>query len=480
MKNKFVTSIPISFSTQTLENIEEDTRFTRIKIWLCHTGLNLNNSDFSEQSISDAIPSLEGIPILGFISKTKFNETDFNGHEQKLIIEEDGIKIEYMGHSYGHIPHDNNAKFENKLCEDGVERKFLTVEGILYNKFSNCIEILNRDLYKNQSMELSPESIKGEFGDDGIFHFESFKFDGACILGDNVTPAMRGSIIEKVDVANFSKSSIDLIAEYNNLFSKDKGGTKLDEKLKLFEKYPNLTSEDINAMKLKIDSFSLEELDLELQKLNEKVVPQNFELTSSQLITELRFVLSKQDDWYWYIDHDSTRVYAEDSSLNYKAVGINYSVEGDKVSIDFTSKRRIKFVPQDMDEAEADNNFSVISLDRSENELDKVKNVLEKKVEELSEFKTTTERQEKLSIVESFTALNSDEVKEVVENIDKYSTKDVELQLFAIVGQKNIKFNNKSEEDTKHVYSMSNNNNFNNSSRPEWTDWVEQYASKNK
>lgn len=138
MKFSLDTSIPVQF--ETIEQIG-DSRFVRGKVWICHTGKNLNNSIFSKEVIEAAIPSLANIPVLGFIEVNNLNQTDFKGHEQRLIIDKNGVKIEYLGRMYGIVPESNNAKFEWKMCDDGIEREFLTAEVLLHTKFPECIDL---------------------------------------------------------------------------------------------------------------------------------------------------------------------------------------------------------------------------------------------------------------------------------------------------------------------------------------------------
>ena len=68
-----------------------------------------------------------------------------------------------MGSAYGVImsSEDNNAHYEERLCEDGETRTFLVTEGIIWNVIEDGAEIFHRDLVKGQSMELYEKSIDG-------------------------------------------------------------------------------------------------------------------------------------------------------------------------------------------------------------------------------------------------------------------------------------------------------------------------------
>ena len=147
-------NIPVMF--QKMKDFEtEDTRFTKVKIWICHTGLNHNWSDMSKRVIEEAIPTLANTPILGYIEPNSNDEEDFSDHRRKL--DKESLSMKYSGKAVGVIGESNNAKFEMRLCDDGIEREYLTVEGLL-NKLEDSIDIMNRDIVKSQSMELHEDS----------------------------------------------------------------------------------------------------------------------------------------------------------------------------------------------------------------------------------------------------------------------------------------------------------------------------------
>lgn len=496
---KIDTSLPILF--EEIENVE-DARFLKGKIWICHVGKNLNNSNLDKQVIENAIPSLANIPVLGFIQKNALNESDFQGHEQRIVIDKDGVQIEYLGRAYGIVPESNNAKFEMKLCDDGVEREFLTAEVLFWRKFPDATDIIERDQIKNQSMELFPPSIQGSFSKEGVFNFTQFMFDGLCLLGDDVTPAMKGSILEKYsdlkNTANFS----DMLHEFNTYFSefnKEKGGEVVDEKLELFNQYSNLTEEDIAELKSNIDTYSLDELkdklielsDIKNQNEEQNNVPQTFSLTATQMQQEIRKALSTEkftDRWgdctkgYWYIDHDDTRVYAEDVQSGYTPVGLNYSLSGDFVTIDFTSKKRVKFVPQDM-EGETDIVSNFVSIERSEFSIEKAKlensdSTIGDELENLRTYKAVRENEDKNKIIDSFTQLSKEELDVFKGKINEFNKEELELQLFALVGKKGLNFSTNNQRPNL-IYSL-NSIESTPSNVPEWASYVEQYKSKQK
>lgn len=220
-----------------------DDRFIKTKIWIAHTGENRNNSIFSKELLESMIPSLSNTMILGYIATDEDGNQDFKGHETRLVIENGEFDIKYVGRAWGLIPESNNAHFELRYGEDGVEREYLVAEGLLWKKFPEVEEIFDRDSgFKSQSMELFPPSVKGYVNETGQFVFTHAKFEGACILGENVTPAMISSTIEKFSVNDNIKAEFsEMLTEFNTHFSQAQ--EKGDNNLVDIENNPNVEPE---------------------------------------------------------------------------------------------------------------------------------------------------------------------------------------------------------------------------------------------
>ncbi|MGG3920371.1 hypothetical protein ABEV41_00225 [Geobacillus thermodenitrificans] len=261
MEKKVEKFIPLIF--QKVQDYEaNDTRFTKVKIWLMHLHENLNGSYFSKEVVTEAIPTLANTPILAFIEENSDGEIDFSDHRMVLVKKDGEFSIKYLGQAIGVIPSDNNAHFETRLCDDGIEREFLVCEGLIWNKWDDPIDIFNRDVVKWQSMELH-EEYEGYWGDDGLFHFTKFKFFGACALGKDVLPAMHNATIE----AQFS---------YKDIF---KDIQEKMEQFKVFFQEGGQVMEDVKEQMEVMDEVETVETTDEQQE--EDVVEQEFENTTS-------------------------------------------------------------------------------------------------------------------------------------------------------------------------------------------------------
>lgn len=329
---KSALSFPVTF--EKVEEVESaDGRFTKVKIWLMHTGKNLNNSDFEKPVVDKAIPTLEYIPIVGFIESNDINEKDFSDHRYIITKDEYGVRRKYMGSSYGVILSsvDNNAHYETKLCDDGETREFLVVDGILWNMFEDSSTIINQDVVKSQSMELYEKSIQGYEDDEGIFHFTDFSFRAACILGDNVTPAMTGSTIEvQFSMSDFVKS---IQSELNDKYTAFTKTTNADN---TFTKMVNEENNDGGIKNMSNKDFA-------------QTVLQQFEDISAMVKQHEVFT----DSWgyecprYYAVDVQGDEVIVVDRMNNYNYFGLSFTMNGDKAEIDFESCKRKKISYED-------------------------------------------------------------------------------------------------------------------------------------
>lgn len=235
-------NVPVLFQTIKDFNVE-DTRFTKVKIWLMHLDENLNGTSFTQEAVMDAIPTLAYTPIMGMIE-----DGDFLGHEQELIIEDDDYKFKTLTQAYGVIPEFNNAQFEDRVGDDGVTRTYLTVDGLLWNKWEEAIDAINSKQGKTgQSMEIIVQAYTVP-DENGVIGIERFQFDGACLLGDAVKPAMVSSNVELAFSDKVDKTIKEKLAVYAK--SLEEGGNKLElDKLKTtkddkFEENPDGTENE--------------------------------------------------------------------------------------------------------------------------------------------------------------------------------------------------------------------------------------------
>jgi hypothetical protein len=473
--------IPISFQKLNKFEIQDnDTRFLPVKIWLMHLEENLNGSYFSKEVVENALPTLANTPILAYLEENSDGDLDFSDHRQVLVVKNDSFSTKYLGQAIGTIPESNNAQFEERLCDDGITRTFLTVEGLIWTKWDDPIDILNRDLFKSESMELH-DDYEGEFNkEDGLFHFSKFKFFGACGLGIDTLPAMKNATIEvNFNLDSFKKDIQEKMEQFKLALSEnnDRGGKEMDKETnkekEQFESKDMPSKDEMDKMMgdTKVDNKDTEDkkdmpLDKDMMSLD-KQVKDEFSFTSEQLEDEISRILSQEkckDDWgweysnYWYVDHlpDESIVVAYDCEDGY-LVGFNYTINGDVVAVDMESKKRFKieYVPMQVELDEEDKQeFSFVPSSIYEHYKNEVKenesiksefSKLEEEITGLREFKSTKLSEERSNaeneIFDKFSSeLTDDDMKPIKDKASEYSLEDLEDKLFALAGRKKVKF----------------------------------------
>lgn len=401
--------------------VHDDERFTKVRLWLMHTGLNYNGSIFDENVIVEAMPTLEYIPILGFIEKNKSGSDDFSNHRYIIKRKDGEIVREYIGQAYGTILSnaDNNAHLEDRLCDDGITRKYVVVDGLMWNRFEKSAEILQRDGIKGHSMELHEPSCEGYEDEDEIFHFTKFAYDGACILGMDYSPAMEGSTIE----VQFTMK--DFVKDFQN---------ELTNKLTTFSRLDNVDFEEEGGK----DIMSKENKD--------------FSLTVMEQFSEISNIVSKKDTirdyWgdtvprYYALDIQDDTVICVDRGDNYNYFGFKFTLSGDKPVIDFETKVRKKTQYVDFEEGAPTQVEGAFSF-----------------AEMLSDFETkVTEKidiisQEKASVETDYTALKSeyDEIKPKYDNFERQELERIENETTAKKNEIFAKFDEHLSDNDKYV-----------------------------
>lgn len=276
-------SLPVNFSKIDYANIQ-DSRFTPTRIEVAHVGRNHNGSVFTKERLMQMAQTLANVPIMGYIQKKEDNTSDFKGHEEILVIDDNGMRFEYLGRAYGVISENHNARFETKLCDDGIEREFLVCDGLLWNRFEEAKKIFDRDFSKSQSMELDPDTYKGHFEDDGYFYFDYAACIGVCVLGEGIQPAMQNATISKYSTSDLQNQINEMMKELKyslSYISPEEGGTPLmTDEVKVEEK----VDEVIEEITEPINEPVIEEV---VKEITEEVTPEIIEQPQDKVIEKL-------------------------------------------------------------------------------------------------------------------------------------------------------------------------------------------------
>ena len=322
MENKKI-SLPISFSVNN-EISDKNNRFINVTIDVLHTGLNYNKSIFSKEVVDENIDTIKNTPILGFITEVPFDDKDFKGHEYVITKTENGVKRKYIGEAFGMIPESCNPRWITKITDSGVEREFLQVDGILWTKFQDAVNIMVNDIEKPQSMELYPYDIDGYEDENENFVFTKFSFDGCCILGSSKEPAMENAKIE----VQFSLS--DFVRSIQN---------ELNDKFTTFTKMVNEKTNQGGIENMSKTDFT-------------QTVLQQFEDISAMVRQHETITDRWGDEYprYYTVDVQENEVIVVDRMNGYNYFGLSFAMNGDKAEIDFESGKRKKLRYEDYED----------------------------------------------------------------------------------------------------------------------------------
>lgn len=394
---------PISFSKKN-EYETSDFRFIDVCIDVMHTGANLNKTSFTKDVINKAVPTIANMPILGYVvNELDDEDKDFKGHEHELRITDTDVKYLYAGQAYGVIPESCNPRWVIKDDGTGTEREYLRVDGLIWTKFGDPVDIFTRDVTKNHSVELTDMVCEAK-RDDGITPVSSFKFDGCCILSTTdpkIQPAMTGSCV----TANFSVDDItsqirerlyeyqaltqNYAAQNENPSDEEKGDkTPMNEN----EKNPAVTENTVAEGAVEnpeVETTTAENAATETEseaaatenaaseegaenattetpaenaapvEESEPAASSEFTLTANQLRDEVYNALLKiqvPSRWdpecmipkYWLTDIQDNEVIVTDSGT-YQLMGIPYSMNGDNVVLEYENIKRKKVIYEDWD-----------------------------------------------------------------------------------------------------------------------------------
>ena len=439
-----------------------DDRFKKVKIWIAHTGENLNYSIFTKESLEKMSETLPYVPIVGYIEKNEEDENDFSDHRNSITIKDGDVNIEYMCHAYGFIPEGAKSSFE---IRDGKE--WLVGEGYLWTKFEKSVDIFsNSNNSKSQSMEI--DNIDGFIDNEGRVNVDNARFSALCILGDNVAPGMQGSTIEMFNANSVKDEIKEMVYEFSKkgdkslekdtkekvdefVEEKDKevktdtkkaktDSNKKDTEEKVEDVKKNAKKEDEKAKVKSKDEKDSDETDEDKKKFVEKDEEDTedgegaekeddkekkfqlvFEISHEDVRRCLYKAINEEESYSWIIEvFDNHFIYQketyEDDIYTTKFYDRQYVVAEEKVTIGDEVEVFSKFLTKE--------EFDKIDADRNRVE------ELETELTTLKEFKAEKETADKMEILETYSEkLSEEKFKEFSEGIANFEAKDLEKEI---------------------------------------------------
>lgn len=478
-------TLHMSFASSLTNLCEVNSSFDAGVLKICYTGQNRNRSYFSKEDIERNIKTIFNCPL---VANYDVENGTFGGHDMKVVRDvNDNVRVINVTEPVGVIPESSRTWFAFDTDENGISHEYLFADVLLWKRQA-AYEKIKEDGIINHSMEVS---VKNGEMIDGIFHIHDFEFTAFALLGDDVEPCFESSALEIFSASEFKRSMSEMMQDlkdtyhsidtYDKVEDKTKNDTEggeevLDEKIELAKKY----GIDINTLDFDLNAFSIDELTQRFDEMTDEQNAntnniENFALTGN-IVAEIERALSEQKimrEWgecnrYSYIDCDfeAHEIYCWDRE-DWLMYGFKYEMNGDSVVIDFTQKKRKKYVIADFDEGESQaspfaTDYALVANAYKEvaDSRDTYKSMLGEKtesyakleveVDDLRKFKSDIESAQKQaerdSVFKKFEKLNGVEAFEnLKEHCEDMTIEQIEEKCFAIKGRMSADF----EQDAK-------------------------------
>lgn len=465
--------LSLTYESSLTHLTEANSSFDSGVLAIAYHGDNKNGSSISKESFEGSIRTMYNCPIACNYDR----ESDsLGGHDVEVVSENDGktIRLAHMTTPIGLIPESAKYWWEERTEEDGTINEYLCVDVLLWKRQEGYRKV-KRDGFAAHSMEIT---VKNGETIDGIFHIYDFEFTAFVLIGEN--PCFESSSIEfskntfreefsqMVTEMKETFKSVETSTEDNDIHPKNysaKGGKVLDKKKALVAKY-EMAIEDLD---FSLEDLSIEEIEERLKSIKKE---KDFGLESNFLNELIKAIETEtvETEWgthpvYYFNDYDKdvNEVYVFDSN-DWNLYGFTYAVDGDVVSIDFNSKKRMKIEIVDFDEGEQKSPFAevfAVMKEKLESNANAKKELTEatekissmsKEIEELRSFKKEVEdlaiENEKNEIFGRFEDLVGIEAFEELKlNSKDYDANVIEEKCFAIRGRKAVvKFSKKEDK----------------------------------
>jgi len=278
---KLCVQAPATF--EVAENDSDHRGMLKLKFKVFHTGLNRNGSYVSEDAAKTAMPTIKNRPVLAAIHQLDDGEWDFEGHNVKIVEDENGNQVyEYEERQVGSF-----SESEPFLeYDEEYDKTYICAYAYISEEYTKAAEIIRRKNGTKNSVELSIEELSFNAKENWL------SLDAFCVLGSTLlgsrkdgTEIGEGMLGSRADIADFSEKNnsvfshdeklIAMLEEISNKLddltnftideNNQKGGNLVSKFEELLQKYGK-TVEDIT---FEYESLSDEELEAKFAEVFE-------------------------------------------------------------------------------------------------------------------------------------------------------------------------------------------------------------------
>jgi hypothetical protein len=439
-------------TTYEVDESFDSEKFIKMRLRVCHDGVNPNKSNFIVSDMENAKDSIKNIPILANVIFDEDGQPQFGGHDMTLEpnkIKEGEYKVIYQEVPIGLVPETCNHEIK-----EFNGKNYVFVDAYVWKDYSNYAQdIIERDEEVKLSMEIFVDGYSYNVKEK-IFNITDYRYQGITFLNKDSGTGMENALattgtFEEVTKKRFILMMEELKETLSNydINKTEEGGSKVDEKIIALLSEYKVNQEELP---FNIEEMQFEEIEEKLKELysnnnseEENKEPEkfikSFELSHSEIRYALYQLLSPVEDedneWY-FIDQVYDDRFEYENWEGTKIYRQGYKKEEDVVS--FVGERIELFQER---------------LTKEEKEvLDKMRSnysILEQEIEGLREFKQTKLNEERKeaedALFEQFDIQlkGVKEYEKLKETASQFELKDLEKECYVILGMKSANFSTK-------------------------------------
>lgn len=167
----------MKFEVQNYSVKDSNSNYAIVQADVVNVGNNYNQTHFSKEAITAAIPTILNTPLIGIYNGVM---DDFKSHAHTEAEKSQTYAV-------GVVPESANPHFE--IRDNGLE--YLVVDIVVWkNYFPQFFERMAKNEKNGKKTTISMEVLANstEKMEDGTLDIKSFEFSGICLLGEDVQP----------------------------------------------------------------------------------------------------------------------------------------------------------------------------------------------------------------------------------------------------------------------------------------------------
>lgn len=498
------TSVPMDFPCEFIEMRAINPLISECVIKVCYVDdekPNRNGSLITKAVAEEMAQTLPGSPIVGHFSKP---DGDFEEHNRVIKMSGGNWEIEEDTRPYGFVPTDAKCWFKKYKDDNFHEREYLCTQGYLWTgQYPDCKRIIEQG--NNQSMELDDDLTTGDWSyseNSGMSFFiiNEAVISKLCVLGEEHEPCFEGSTITApTQYAIMNKFKSQLYSLVDNINKYIEGGKKMELN------FSNVSEAEITA-EVKEQVFAAIAADFTPVAILSDANSVNFALVKNEenkyfacgysiendAVTVEAGIELEENVYSAFVaapvveEPEATEPEAEpvvedegkneqtNSSETEKDIEENPVVEEPVATVEEPvaepAPAAVAYVLEEIPEY-VEALATISTLQNSLSEKEATITSLNGELETLREFKLAKDREEKKALINSFYMLTDEDKKNVIDNIDTYSLKEIKAELSIMCFDNKVSFA-REEDNSANRYNLNYSNMNDDEDIPEWVKAV--------